>query len=82
MTRLLTLPFRLAWMPIAWFLRLLGFGAGIKRHSWQPPAADAEHHVWAVVRERRETHGNEPVVRLRPDRAARRAARAHVAPAV
>ncbi len=56
MTRL-TLPFRLAWMPIAWFLRLLGFGARIKRHSWQPPV-DAEHHVWAVVRERRESEGD------------------------
>ena len=75
MTRLLTLPFRLAWRPIAWFLRLLGFGAGIKRHSWQPPAVDAEHHVWAVVRERRESEGTEPVVRLRPDRGARRPAR-------
>jgi hypothetical protein len=50
MIRLLTLPFRLAWIPTAWSLRLLGFGAGIERHRRQPPLTDSEHHVSSVLR--------------------------------
>ena len=74
--KLLTFPFRALWQPIAWFLRLLGFGVGVKRHGWQPPTTDTQHPMWAVVLERRENPADEPAVRIRNSRDARRAARA------
>jgi hypothetical protein len=69
----LTLPFRLAWMPVAWFLRLLGFGAGVKRHCWKPPVDDPGHHLWQVVQDRRvapEPRPRHVLLRVSPSEAA------------
>ena len=55
MNRALTTPFRLAWLPIAAFLRLLGFGAGVGPGSWRPPVEDSRYHLWQEVQARRES---------------------------
>lgn len=54
MSRALTTPFRLAWLPIAAFLRLLGFGAGVGPGSWRPPVEDSRYHLWQEIQARRE----------------------------
>ena len=51
----LTKPFRLAWLPIAAFLRLLGFGAGVCPGSWRPPVEDSRYHLWQDIQARRES---------------------------
>jgi hypothetical protein len=53
MSRFLTAPVRMVWLPTAALLRLLGFGIGVKPHSWEPPAGAAGHPLWQTVRERR-----------------------------
>ncbi len=80
MTRLLTVPFRLLWAPIAAFLRLLGFGTGVGRHSWQPPAGTS-HPLWDAVQARREAEAR-TVARLAPRRDFRRLAVGALAAAV
>jgi hypothetical protein len=49
MTRLLALPLRLVWAPLAAFLRLLGFGAGLGRR----PVVDPRFRLWQEIDERR-----------------------------
>jgi hypothetical protein len=58
----LTTPFRLAWLPIAAFLRLLGFGAGVGPGSWRPPVEDSRYHLWQEIQARRESTADRAAV--------------------